>query len=84
MERLALRKSLDFLLPKLQIVELATDASISIISMMGTYYICICPSWILILKSFFSARDHPEIFHSLDVWHKSKKLKKALEEVMLA
>ena len=30
----------------------------------------------------FVARDYPKIFHSLDVWHKAKKLKKALEEVI--
>ena len=35
MERLALKKSLDFLLCKLQIVELTTDASLSIIAMIG-------------------------------------------------
>ena len=34
------------------------------------------------LYPVFVAREYPHIFHSLDVWHKAKKIKKALEEVM--
>ena len=30
---------------------------------------------------FFAADDYPEVHHSYDVWHKSKKLKKALAKV---
>ena len=85
MERLALRKKLDFLLPRLKIVELATDASMSIIAMIGELHMNFC---LFVGKKeveFFlyahTARDYPMILHSLDVWHKAKKLKKALEEV---
>ena len=89
MERLALRKSLDFLLPNLRIVELTTDASTSIISMMGErgsclHGVCLRMNTITYYTFLYThvARDYPMIFHSLDVWHKAKKLKKALEEVI--
>ena len=78
MKRLGLRKTLDFMAGKLSIVEVATDASTSIKAMLGNYTIveecCI---------THHVARDYPHIFHSLDIWHKSKKLKKALAEVRM-
>lgn len=30
-----------------------------------------------------AARDYPDVVHSLDIWHKAKKLRKALEEVYI-
>ena len=30
---------------------------------------------------FLLAREFPEIVHSLDIWHKAKKIRKALAEV---
>lgn len=83
MERLALKKSLSFLLPLVHIKELTTDAAVAVIAMMGKIRNCIVQVVCLVIYVIpYIARDYPNSVHSLDVWHKSKKLKKALEEVL--
>lgn len=82
MERLALKKCLSSLLPIVRIEEIATDASTSIIAILA-YNVswCMYAQILFCMTTTYTARDYPNIFHSLDVWHKAKKLRKALEEV---
>ena len=63
---------------QLDIAEIVTDASSSVRKSLGTVKLysayvtgitCICVS---------VETKYPAVHHSLDVWHKSKKLKKAL------
>ena len=83
MEREALRRSLEYLKDKTNITELVTDAATSIIAMMGKHIRIILPRITCISHYLLhcpSARDFPHVHHSLDVWHKAKKLRKSLLE----
>lgn len=63
-------------------VKYTTDASIVIISMIGEQEVWLNQSLsMIVVFHLFSAKQYPNILHSLDVWHKSKKLVKALTEV---
>lgn len=80
MEREGMIQCLDFLLANgLKIAELITDSSTSVAKTLGipfvTLIIVVCVYHILL------ETNYPGIYHSRDVWHKSKKLKKALAEV---
>lgn len=63
MEREALRRLLEQLVIELPLGELCTDASSTIIKLVRD------------MKDKFPAF---QMFHSLDIWHKTKKLTKAL------
>ena len=59
-------------------VKLTTDASITIIAMMRmliNFYLHVHVN--LVCKG----EKYPNIIHSLDIWHKSKKLRKSLTKV---
>ena len=70
-------RSLKFLLPKLSCKEIVTDLS-AICNELGEYTSVELYAFILI---FIIAAKHPDIFHSLDIWHKSKKMRKVLTKV---
>ena len=80
MEKEAFVRSLQFLQTHILCKEIITDASTSIRKEMGKPSYNIqrynCLHWCL-----FPATKHADIFHSLDVWHKSKKIRKALAKV---
>ena len=57
----------------IKVSEITTDASTSIISFLGKSLVKI-----VLHVHVHVATSHPEVFHSLDVWHKAKKLRKAL------
>ena len=59
--------------------ELVTDASSAFQKMLGMY------NHFRRRVTYFDtlATDHPTIHHSMDIWHKAKKLKKALTEVSM-
>ena len=86
MEVVGLKRALNFLKDKVKISEVVTDASTTVISCLGT---CITLYNIthtnlhlqLIMFAYTAANEFPEYYHSLDVWHKAKKLKKSLSEV---
>ena len=84
MEVQGLKRALRFLKEKINIFEVVTDTSATIISCLGIVCTCMCvkqhvqPS---LLHTGVAANEFPEYHHSLDVWHKSKKLKKSLAEV---
>ena len=65
METLGLCKTLHFMGNKLSIVEIATDASISIKAMLGVTFSSM--RFGFHYKFTITARDYPHIFHSLDV-----------------
>ena len=69
---------MQFLLPQISCKEIITDASTAIRHELGEYTTVELYAFILI---FIAATKHPDIFHSLDVWHKSKKMRKALTKV---
>ena len=78
-----LKRALRFLKEKINISEFVTDASTTVISCLGIVCTCMCikqhvqPS---VLHTGLAANEFPENHHSLDVWHKSKKLKKSLSK----
>ena len=61
----------------IKVSEITTDASTSIISFLGKSLVKI-----VLHVHVHVATSHPEVFHSLDVWHKAKKLRKALNKVI--
>ena len=71
-------RSLQFLLPKLSCKEIVTDSLSVIHNELGEYTSVELYAFILI---FIIAAKHPVIFHSLDIWNKSKKMRKALIKV---
>jgi hypothetical protein len=92
MEKLGLLRAIDSLKIKgVNVVEIVTDASTSVIAHISknNAFNGLFPtaSWYqLVLKlasMLFTGRDDRfhNIFHSLDVWHKAKKLSKAISEV---
>ena len=83
METDAIRKALHFLKDKISISEVVTDASRTVMALMGE---------ISLSKIIFrnvtnynninlTEKEFSQYIHSLDVWHKSKKLKKCLAKV---
>ena len=59
--------------------ELVNDASSAVWKMLGMY------NYFRRRVAYFDtlATDHPTIHHFMDIWHKPKKLKKALTEVSM-
>jgi len=48
-------------------------------------WVSVCYSNVLLFTTILpAATKHPDIFHSLDIWHKSKKIRKALAKVRLS
>ena len=82
MEREGILRALNFLLGKLHgsvtVDEVITDASSSVRTVLGMYVYVLMH---LFISALFSATHFPDIHHSMDVWHKSKKLKQALAKV---
>lgn len=83
METEALRKALCFLEGQVSISEVVTDASRTVMGLLGEIipFSTGVQKQYLLLLMIITAREFPQYFHSLDVWHKSKKLKKCLAEV---
>ena len=86
MEVVGLKRALNFLKDKVKISEVVTDASTTVISCLGTCIILYNITHTdlhlqLIMFAYTAANEFPEYHHSLDVWHKAKKLKKSLSEV---
>ena len=84
METQALRKGLRFLEDKISISKVVTDASRTVMSLMGeVFLLTVNINTVIILFSCQTCADKEfsNCLHSLDVWHKSKKLKKCLAEV---
>ena len=78
MEREAPKQCLDLLLQAdVDIEELVTNASSSVAKLLCMYVVLLKKS----VSCISIATKYPTIQHSLDIWHKSKKLKKALGEV---
>lgn len=77
MEREALKRSLDYLCTCVNVKELVTDASTSVIKLLSKHGVRHLHKYTFIN----AATRYPEVIHSLDIWHKAKKLKKALLEV---
>ena len=85
MEREAFKRSMQYLTNKgIKISEIVTDASTAVISIAGKSYplqvhleSCTC----IYFFYFIVASNYTDVHHSLDVWHKAKKLKKGLSEV---
>jgi len=79
MEKEAFQRCLESLMShNLEVGEIITDASSPIRKLLGNnfeiyYYV--------FELNFLLAANHPTIKHSMDIWHKSKKLRKALADV---
>ena len=81
MEVLGLKRALRFLKDEVTISEVVTDASTTVSSCpVRTLCVHVQSST---LHIGLAATEFPEYHHSLDVWHKSKKLKKSLAEEVL-
>ena len=86
-----MRKALKYLEGRVTTSEVVTDASKSVISMLSEFvcvlvcvHVCVCVCTALCSYNIkYLAKDFPHLYHSLDVWHKSKKLKKSLLEVKI-
>ena len=80
METEGMRRALNFLEGEVSISEIVTDASQSIMALLGEFSSFLQAindiSYLHMQKKIFS-----DYYHPLDVWHKSKKLKKSLLEV---
>ena len=87
MEREGLLRALRFLMAKLHdsviVDEVITDASTSVRTVLGMHRDwCVCIVQLYVFLQLFHLATHfPEVHHSMDVWHKSKKLKQALTKV---
>ena len=78
MEREGMIRCLDFLIAKgMKVTELITDSSTSVAKTLGTVVVIIN----LYMLHMLTETKYPSVYHSRDVWHKAKKLKKALAEV---
>ena len=73
MEREVTNRGLAHLKGKVNIVEITTDPSTSVTKMLGLFLTCVNFCTYIYLNT---ADNHPEVDHSMDVWHKSKLLKK--------
>ena len=82
METEAIRKALHFLKDKVSISEVVTDASRTVMALMGKISLFkIIFRNVINNTNTITERGFSQYFHSLDVWHKSKKLKKCLAKV---
>ena len=64
--------------------EVITDASTSVKTVLGMRHdwcVCTVQLYACFLQLFNSVTHFTEVHHSMDVWHKSKKLKQALTKV---
>ena len=78
MEQEAANRGLAHLKDKVNIVEITTDASTFVTKMLGLFPTCVNFCTYIYLST---ADNHPEVDHSMDVWFKSKLLKKVLNNV---
>ena len=81
MEGEGMIRCLDFLIAKgMKVAELITDSSTSVAKTLSMFiihrYIDTCFNCLQNTET-----KYPSVYHSRDVWHKAKKLKKALAEV---
>ena len=78
MEQIGLLQCLKYRTERnVNVTEIVTDASTSVLNDLCKHVCNLQP----IKTVFFIATKYPQIHHSMDVWHKLKKLKKALHEV---
>ena len=78
MEREALFRGLRKVIQDISVKEIVTDASASVRKMLGITIKClIC----MVLYYAINSGKFPDIAHSMDIWHKSERLKKSLVEV---
>lgn len=84
MEVEGMLRCLRYLKTKVTISEIVTDAATSVISMLCKYcYVLLCTTIHMYTHArIHAAREFPQYYHSLDIWHKSRKLRKCLLEVM--
>ena len=76
MEREGMIRCLDFLMVNgMEVVELITDSSTSVAKTLSMVM------FVFIHASNITETKYPNVYHSHNVWHKAKKLKKALAEV---
>ena len=79
METEGMRRALRFLEGKAQISEIVTDASRSIMALLGMFVIL---GWNITFTFLqYTEKNFSSYYHSLDVWHSQKNLKKSLLEV---
>ena len=79
MEREGLIRCLNFLISDgVRIKEVVTDSSTSVAKTIGKIFFITYSCYSL---WHIAATDYPTIHHSRDIWHKAKKLRKALYEV---
>lgn len=80
MEREGASRALSYLKDKVNIVEMTTDASTSVTNLLGrnVQFLKACTYYAIY---YFIACEHPTVYHSMDIWHKSKLLKKVLTNV---
>ena len=77
METEAIRKALHFLKDKISISEVVTDASRTVMALMGKISLSkIIFRNVINNTNTITGREFSQYFHSLDVWHKSKKIEK--------
>lgn len=78
MEREGMICCLDFLIAKgMKVAELITDSLTSVAKTLGMVVVHIN----LYMLQILTETKYPSVYHSRNVWHKVKKLKKALAEV---
>ena len=83
MEREAMKRALDFIAGcDITVEELVTDASSSVRKILGIFVIIVILYTInKSLHRISIAAKYPQTYHSMDIWHKAKKLRKVLTEV---
>ena len=81
MEREAMKRALDFIAGcDIIVEELVTDASSSVRKTLGMFVLIVILCTISELLHQIAVK-YPDTKHSMDIWHKAKKLKKTLIEV---
>ena len=78
MECEAVHRALGYLQGKVNSVEVTTDSSTAVTKMLGMLPIV---NNIFQHLKLLAADEHPQIKHSMDVWHKVKLLKKVLNNM---
>lgn len=68
-----MRRALKFLEGKVTISETVTDASRSVMALLSETLFSWLPAKNLLVQFMHVESDFPNYYHSLDVWHKSKK-----------